>query len=64
MILIKKTVLQSLLIKIIKTELDMTPTEMIREIRMEKAFDLLKNNSDLSIDEVAYKVGYHKPTWF
>lgn len=52
------------LYRFIKTELDMTPADMIREIRMEKAFDLLKNDPDLSIDEVAFKVGYQKTTWF
>ena len=52
------------LYRFIKKELDMTPAEMIREIKMEKAFEILKNDSDLTIDEVAYKVGYQKPLWF
>ena len=52
------------LYRFIREELDMTPAEMIREIRLEKAHDLLTNDPEITVPEVAYKTGYRKTYWF
>jgi len=40
-----------------------TPSEFIRNYRLQKAADLLKN-TDLNISEVAYRVGFESPSYF
>lgn len=40
-----------------------TPTEFIREIRLRRAEQLLRE-SQLSVSEVAYKVGFNNPRYF
>ncbi|MBB3697072.1 helix-turn-helix domain-containing protein [Flammeovirga yaeyamensis] len=46
-----------------KTETGMPPVEFVRNIRLQKALDLLKT-SDLNISEIAYEVGFNDPQYF
>src|SRR5262249_43289775 len=43
---------------------DMTPHEYVTRIRMEVAADLLKSRQDLTVTEVADRVGFASPTSF
>jgi len=47
----------------IKTFSDMTPTELIRHIRLQKAAALLKN-TDLTVSEIFYRTGFNNKTYF
>jgi signal transduction histidine kinase/ligand-binding sensor domain-containing protein/DNA-binding response OmpR family regulator len=47
----------------IKTLSDMTPTELIRHIRLQKA-SLLLINSDLTVSEIFYRTGFNNKTYF
>ncbi len=40
-----------------------TPSQFIREIRLQKGYELL-NTSDLNISEIAYEVGFSDPNYF
>jgi TolB-like protein/AraC-like DNA-binding protein/tetratricopeptide (TPR) repeat protein len=40
-----------------------SPSQMIREVRLKKAFDLLQNNA-ANVSEVSYQVGFGSPTYF
>ncbi|OHX64414.1 hypothetical protein NH26_22760 [Flammeovirga pacifica] len=46
-----------------KAETGMPPVEFVRNIRLQKALDLLKT-SDLNISEIAYEVGFNDPQYF
>lgn len=47
----------------IKTLSDMTPTELIRHVRLQKAAALLLN-TDLTVSEVFYRTGFNNKTYF
>jgi len=47
----------------IKTLSDMTPTELIRQIRLQKAAALL-TTSDLTVSEIFYRTGFNNKTYF
>jgi len=47
----------------IKTFSDMTPTELIRHIRLQKASALLKS-TDLTVSEIFYRTGFNNKTYF
>jgi YesN/AraC family two-component response regulator len=47
----------------IKTLSDMTPTELIRHIRLQKAAALLKT-TDLTVSEIFYRTGFNNKTYF
>jgi signal transduction histidine kinase/DNA-binding response OmpR family regulator/ligand-binding sensor domain-containing protein len=47
----------------IKTFSDMTPTELIRHIRLNKASFLLKH-SDMTVSEIFYQTGFNNKTYF
>ncbi len=47
----------------IKALTDLTPTQFIRQVRLDKAMDFL-SHSDLTISEIAYKTGYSDPNYF
>jgi signal transduction histidine kinase/ligand-binding sensor domain-containing protein/DNA-binding response OmpR family regulator len=47
----------------IKSLSDMTPTELIRNIRVQKAAALL-SNSDLTVSEIFYRTGFNNKTYF
>ncbi|WP_044210521.1 helix-turn-helix domain-containing protein [Flammeovirga sp. OC4] len=47
----------------IKTETGMPPVEFVRNIRFQRALELLKT-SDLNISEIAYEVGFNDPQYF
>ncbi len=47
----------------IKRRVNMSPSEFIREIRLKKAVELLKNN-DYNIDEIAIIVGFNSTSYF
>ncbi|MFD0793633.1 two-component regulator propeller domain-containing protein [Mucilaginibacter litoreus] len=47
----------------IKTLSDMTPTELIRSIRIQKAAGLL-TGSDLTVSEIFYRTGFNNKTYF
>jgi len=47
----------------IKALTGLTPTQFIRQVRLNKAIDLLKN-TNLIISEVAYKTGFSDPNYF
>jgi signal transduction histidine kinase/ligand-binding sensor domain-containing protein/DNA-binding response OmpR family regulator len=47
----------------IKTLSDMTPTELIRHVRLKKAAELLRN-SDLTVSEIFYRTGFNNKTYF
>jgi signal transduction histidine kinase/DNA-binding response OmpR family regulator/ligand-binding sensor domain-containing protein len=47
----------------IKTMSDMTPTELIRHIRLQKAAALLKT-TDLTVSEIFYRTGFNNKTYF
>jgi len=47
----------------IKTFSDMTPTELIRHIRLQKA-SLLLLNSDLTVSEIFYRTGFNNKSYF
>jgi AraC-like DNA-binding protein len=48
---------------IFREAFDKSPIEVLTEIRMDRARDLLKN-TDLSIREVAFASGYSDPLYF
>jgi len=41
----------------------MTPTELIRHIRLQKASALLKS-TDLTVSEIFYRTGFNNKTYF
>ncbi len=47
----------------IKTFSDMTPTELIRHIRLQRASTLLLN-SDLTVSEIVYRTGFNNKSFF
>lgn len=47
----------------LKALTDQTPSQLIRSIRLQRASELLKN-SDLTISEIAYDVGFTDPNYF
>lgn len=47
----------------IKTMADMTPTELIRHIRLKEAAALLRN-TDLTVSEIFYRTGFNNKTYF
>jgi len=47
----------------IKTLSDMTPTELIRHIRLKEASALLRN-TDLTVSEIFYRTGFNNKTYF
>ncbi len=47
----------------IKTFSDMTPTELIRHIRLKKAAALLQS-TDLTVSEIFYRTGFNNKTYF
>ena len=47
----------------VKTFSDMTPTELIRHIRLQKASALLKS-TDLTVSEIFYRTGFNNKTYF
>jgi signal transduction histidine kinase/DNA-binding response OmpR family regulator/ligand-binding sensor domain-containing protein len=47
----------------IKTLSDMTPSELIRQVRLKKAA-LLLSNSDLTVSEIFYQTGFNNKTYF
>lgn len=55
---------RSTLIRAIKAESGMTPAQYIKEIRLQYARQLLLNNPNVSLDEVAESVGFQKTSWF
>ena len=48
----------------IKAILDVKVSDYIQNIRLEKAEELLKNNLNLSISEIAYSTGFSSQTYF
>ena len=48
----------------IKTLKGMSPNYIIREIRMHKAIELLENEKELSISDIAYQIGFESPGYF
>ncbi|MBP0902649.1 substrate-binding domain-containing protein [Mariniflexile gromovii] len=48
----------------IKAILDIKVSDYIQNIRLEKAEEMLKNNLDLSISEIAYSTGFSSQTYF
>ncbi len=46
-----------------KDEMDITFTEYVTKLRIEKAKEIIRN-SQMSIQEVCYYVGYHDPNYF
>ena len=49
--------------KIIKEATDMSPGEFITHVKMKEAQDYIRN-TDLTISEIAYSVGYADPKYF
>jgi AraC-like DNA-binding protein/tetratricopeptide (TPR) repeat protein len=47
----------------LKTSSNQTISQFIREIRLKKAKELLQND-DLTVSEIAYRVGFGSPTYF
>jgi signal transduction histidine kinase/CheY-like chemotaxis protein len=47
----------------LKALLNKTPSQFIRSIRLQKARELLKS-TDLTVSEIAYKVGFNDPNYF
>jgi signal transduction histidine kinase/DNA-binding response OmpR family regulator/ligand-binding sensor domain-containing protein len=47
----------------LKTLSDMTPTELIRQVRLQKASGLLLN-TNLTVNEVFYRTGFNNKTYF
>ena len=47
----------------IKTLADVTPNEMIQIVRLKRAAQLLRE-TDLSVSEVCYRVGFSSPSYF
>jgi len=54
---------RTLFFKKIKTLTGLTPHELIFNIKMQKALELLKN-TDLSIYEISFKLGFNDPDYF
>jgi signal transduction histidine kinase/DNA-binding response OmpR family regulator len=52
------------LFRAIESETGMTPGEFIREIRLQKALELIQTKPNLRLDELAYAVGYKTSTGF
>ena len=52
------------LFRIVKESTGLAPNQLIQEIRLNKALQLLGNQSDLSVSEVAYTVGMSNPSYF
>ena len=55
---------RSQLYRKIKTLTDLTANELIRKIRLERAKELLEENSSLSVSEISYNVGFSSPSYF
>lgn len=47
----------------IKTSSDMTPSELIRQVRLQKSAILLRS-SDLTVSEIFYRTGFNNKTYF
>ena len=47
----------------LKNEVDLSPNEFIRNIRLDKSCEFLKSGK-YSINEVAYLVGFNSPSYF
>ena len=47
----------------IKASTGLSANEFIREVRLEKSVELLKDES-LTISEISYRVGFHNPSYF
>ena len=48
----------------IKKRCGKSTSEYIRDLRLEKAMDLLINDPDLNIAEIAFEVGFKDPNYF
>lgn len=48
----------------LKALTDQSPMEMLRNFRLQKAYDLLQNNPSLHINEVCYRTGFKSPSHF
>ena len=55
---------RSQLYRKIKALTGLTANELIRKIRLERANELLRENSEISISEISYKVGFSSPSYF
>ena len=47
----------------VKALTGLSPVELLRKIRLQKAYSLLLN-SDMTISEISYKVGFGTPSYF
>ncbi len=52
------------LFRIIKESTGLSPNQLIQEIRLNNALQLLENQFDMSVSEVAYAVGMSNPGYF
>ncbi len=48
----------------VKKLTDFSPAKYINELRLQKAAQLLQNQSYLTVSEVCYAVGFQKPAYF
>lgn len=55
---------RSQLYRKIKNLTGLTANELIRKIRLERAKELLEENSDSSVSEISYNVGFSSPSYF
>ena len=59
----KMNTTQSTMYRRLKSLTGLSPNELIRDVRIKKACELLRNK-DLQISEVAYAVGFTDPKYF
>jgi len=50
--------------KRVKTAMDLTPVELVRQMRIQKAQQLLTDQQTLSVAEIAYACGFTTPQYF
>ena len=61
----KLTVSKATLTRKVKSMTGKTPMEWLMEYRLNSSFQILQNaNSDKTISEVAYEVGFNDPSYF
>lgn len=50
--------------KRVKSAMDLTPVELVRQMRIQKAQNLLSEQPNLSVAEIAYACGFSTPQYF
>ncbi|MFY0601938.1 MAG: response regulator [Cyclobacteriaceae bacterium] len=52
------------LTRVVKKSIGITPANLIREVKLQKAKSYLENKAFRSVSEISYSVGFEKPSYF